>query len=104
MERQVVRLVSLGCTVKEVAAVLQRSLHTIDNHKSRAMRKLGVRNLATLTRRAVELGISGIGDELSADERHALSAARRQVASNRPAGSAPPTIAPGSAAKAACRR
>ncbi len=75
MERKVVRLLSLGCTVKQVAAMLHRSRHTIDNHKCRAMRKLGVHNLAMLTRRAMELGISGIGDELSADERRALQTA-----------------------------
>ncbi len=68
MERRVVRLVSLGCTVREVAAILGRSVHTVDNHKTRAMRKLGVHNLAQLTREALRLGITSLEDHLTEEE------------------------------------
>ncbi len=68
MERRVVRLVSLGCTVKQVAAILGRSVHTVDNHKTRAMRKLGVHNVAQLTRQAIKLGISSLDDCLDVQE------------------------------------
>ena len=68
MERRVVRLVSLGCTVKQVAAILGRSVHTVDNHKTRAMRKLGVHNLAQLTREAIKLGITSLEDRLDSRE------------------------------------
>ncbi len=68
MERRVVRLVSLGCTVKQVAVILGRSVHTVDNHKTRAMRKLGVHNVAQLTRQAIKLGISSLDDSLDSQE------------------------------------
>ena len=40
-ERQVVRLLSLGCTVREAALVLKLAPSTVDNHKAKAMSKLG---------------------------------------------------------------
>lgn len=63
------RLISLGCTVAQAAAILYRSPNTVDNHKSSAMKKLGTHNLAEFTRRVIQLGISGQDDELDADER-----------------------------------
>ena len=40
-EREVVRLVSPGCTIEEIARILKLAPNTIDNHKSHTMRKLG---------------------------------------------------------------
>ncbi len=68
MERKVVRLVALGCSVKKAAEILDRSVHTIDNHKTRAMRKLGVHNSVELTRHAIRFGISPLEDQLTAVE------------------------------------
>lgn len=68
-ERQVVRLISLGCTVEESAKILGLSPNTVDNHKSRAMSKLGVDKTALLVRRAIKQRISPLNDRLTAAEK-----------------------------------
>jgi len=68
-ERQVVRLISLGCTVEESAKILGLSPNTVDNHKSRAMAKLGVDKTALLVRRAIKQRISPLNDRLTASEK-----------------------------------
>ena len=52
-QTEVVRLLSLGCTVKEAAAILQLSPSTVDNHKTAAMARLGTDKLPLLTRIAL---------------------------------------------------
>jgi DNA-binding CsgD family transcriptional regulator len=68
-EKEVVRLVSLGCTVKEAAAILKLSPSTVDNHKWRAMAKLGTDKLALVTRLAIRLRISKLNDQLTRTEK-----------------------------------
>lgn len=68
-EKEVIRLVSLGCTVREAAVILKLAPHTVDNHKARAMSKLGTDKAALLTRLAIKLKISSLGDKLSAAEK-----------------------------------
>lgn len=68
-EKQVIRLVSLGCTVKEAAAILKLSPSTVDNHKWRAMTKLGTDKLALLTRLALKMRITTLSDKLSMAEK-----------------------------------
>lgn len=41
-QRAVIRLVSLGCTVAEAAQILRISERTAENHKNRAMDRLGI--------------------------------------------------------------
>ncbi len=67
-EREVIRLVSLGCSVRQIAAIMGRAEKTVGNHKSNAMGKLGVRRIATLTRRVLELKISTLDDALTPEE------------------------------------
>jgi DNA-binding NarL/FixJ family response regulator len=67
--REIVRLLSLGCTVNEVAKVLKLSPSTVDNHKTAAMARLGTDKLALLTRLAIKLRISKLNDKLTAGER-----------------------------------
>ena len=67
--RQVVRLLSLGCTVKEAAKILKISASTVDNHKTAAMARLGTDKLALLTRLAIKLKISKLTDQLSPREK-----------------------------------
>lgn len=64
-EAEVVRLVSLGCTVAEAAAILRLAPSTVDNHKSRAMAKLGTDKVALLTRVAITRRISKLNDHLT---------------------------------------
>ena len=68
-ETEVVRLISLGCTVKEAAAVLRLAPSTVDNHKSRAMKKLGTDKLALVTRLALKMQISSMKDKLTPTEK-----------------------------------
>lgn len=68
-ELEVVRLVSLGCTVPEAAAILRLAPNTVDNHKSRAMGKLGTDKVALLTRVALKLRITSLSDRLTAAEK-----------------------------------
>ncbi|HOP78218.1 MAG: LuxR C-terminal-related transcriptional regulator [Thermogutta sp.] len=64
-EKQVVRLISLGCSVKEAAAILKLAPSTVDNHKANAMKKLGVNKLPLVTRMAIKLRISPLNDRLT---------------------------------------
>jgi DNA-binding NarL/FixJ family response regulator len=75
-ETQVVRLLSLGCTVKEAAAVLRLAPSTVDNHKLRAMTKLRTNKLALLTRIAIKNRISLLDDRLTLSEKR-LSGRKR---------------------------
>jgi len=69
-QKEVVRLLSLGCTVKEAAKVLGLSPSTVDNHKSAAMARLGTDKLALLTRLAVKLRINtSLRDKLTTSEK-----------------------------------
>ncbi len=68
-ERQVVRLLSLGCTVREAAKVLKLAPSTVDNHKAKAMAKLGTNKVALLTRIAIKERVSKLTDRLSALEK-----------------------------------
>jgi DNA-binding CsgD family transcriptional regulator len=68
-QTEVVRLLSLGCTVNEVAKILKLSPSTVDNHKGRAMAVLGTGKLALLTRIAIQLKISSLNDKLTPAEK-----------------------------------
>ena len=68
-EREVVRLISLGCTVEEAAAVLSLSPNTVDNHKARAMAKLGTNKTALLTRIALRMKVTSLSDKLTPVEK-----------------------------------
>ena len=68
-QEEVVRLLSLGCTVKEAAAVLKLSPSTVDNHKSAAMKRLGTDKLALLTRLAIKMRITSLRDKLTLAEK-----------------------------------
>ncbi|MCS7239293.1 MAG: LuxR C-terminal-related transcriptional regulator [Thermoguttaceae bacterium] len=68
-QKQVVRLLSLGCSVREVARILKLSPSTVDNHKSAAMARLGTDKVALLTRWAIKLRISPLNDKLTKEEK-----------------------------------
>jgi DNA-binding NarL/FixJ family response regulator len=63
-EREVLQLIAEGKKNAEIASIMNRSVHTVRNHRARLMRKLGVRSAAALVAAAaarglVELGASG---------------------------------------------
>ena len=68
-EREVVRLISLGCSVKEAAKILKVAPNTVDNHKSRAMAKLGTDKVALVTRLAIKMRITSMKDTLTLAEK-----------------------------------
>jgi len=56
-EMEVLRLIALGNTVKDCAEILDLAASTVDNHKSRLMKKLGVHKSHDLTRLALREGL-----------------------------------------------
>jgi DNA-binding CsgD family transcriptional regulator len=70
-QTEVVRLLSLGCTVEEVAKILKLSPSTVDNHKTAAMARMGTDRVALLTRLALHDKITSMNDKLTPAERKA---------------------------------
>ena len=56
-ERIVLRLIMEGIGNKRIAYILERSERTIEVHRSRIMRKLGVDNVVDLVKRASTMGL-----------------------------------------------
>lgn len=56
-ERQVIELLAAGKTVKQAGVAMGLSHSTVDNHKARLMRKLGVHRSSQVVRIAVETGM-----------------------------------------------
>lgn len=57
-EREVLQLVAEGHTTKEIAQMLNLSTKTIDSHREHIMEKLGIRNVAGLTKYAIREGLT----------------------------------------------
>src|SRR5919106_792297 len=77
-QRQIVRLTSLGCTSREIAAILGMSRWTVENHQFLAKERLGVSKAAMLTRIAIKYKISPLNDELSRAEQRKLAGKSEQ--------------------------
>ena len=56
-QRDILRLVSIGHTNREIAEVLEISVRTVEVHRFNLMRRLNVRNVAQLLRRVLQLGL-----------------------------------------------
>jgi DNA-binding NarL/FixJ family response regulator len=57
-EREVLQLIAEGMSAKQIAATLNLAAKTVEFHKYRIMRKLGIHTVAQLTRYAVEHGLT----------------------------------------------
>ena len=68
-EKEVVRLASLGCTDQEAAKILKLAPSTVNNHKARAMAKLGTDKTPLLTRLALNLKVTSMNDKLTPAEK-----------------------------------
>ena len=53
-EREVLSLISEGCSNKQGALRMNISPRTFESHRAEAMRKLGARNTADLVRKALQ--------------------------------------------------
>jgi DNA-binding NarL/FixJ family response regulator len=60
-EREILQLLAEGKANKEVAGVLNLSLHTVETHRSNILRKLNLHGTPELILYAVRKGIIGIG-------------------------------------------
>ena len=60
-ERQVLTLIVEGAANKEAADTLRISVRTVEKHRQRIMRKLGVRKATELVRYAITKGIVNVG-------------------------------------------
>ena len=56
-EQEIARLVAAGKMTKEIAAILNLSHRTVENHRAVLMKKIGVHDVATLTRWCIETGL-----------------------------------------------
>jgi DNA-binding NarL/FixJ family response regulator len=56
-QREVLRGVASGLSTKEIAARLSISEKTVTNHRTRIMERLGLHDVASLTRYAISLGL-----------------------------------------------
>lgn len=56
-EREILQLVAESHSTKEIAAKLDISVKTVDNHRTNLMRKLNLHDVASLTRYALEIGL-----------------------------------------------
>jgi DNA-binding NarL/FixJ family response regulator len=57
-EREVIKLIALGHSSKEIGRLLGISHRTVDTHRNRLMGKLGLKTLADVVRYAVRTGIA----------------------------------------------
>ena len=57
-QREVLRLLAEGKSLKEVAAMLKISIKTVEFHKYRIMNQLGIRTNAEMTKYAVKVGVT----------------------------------------------
>jgi DNA-binding NarL/FixJ family response regulator len=59
-QKEILELVARGCAVKTIASRLGISVKTVEFHKTRLMRRLGLHGTAELTRFAVATGLVSV--------------------------------------------
>jgi two-component system response regulator NreC len=82
-EREVLRLLAEGLSVKEVAARLDRSVKTAEAHKYNLMQKLGVHKRAALVKYAIGHGLIQMPGQEDASLPEAAEDGRAQAESGR---------------------
>ena len=55
---EVFRLVATGCTTKEIAMRLKLSVKTVESHRGKLMKRLGIHDIVGLVRYAVRVGLA----------------------------------------------
>lgn len=56
-QREVLQLIAEGQSTKEIASTLNVSIKTVEFHKTRIMKQLGVHSTAELTKHAISIGL-----------------------------------------------
>ena len=59
-ELQVLQLIADGRSTKEIAAILEVSVKTIETHRKQIMDKLGIRTIAGLTKYCIREGLTSL--------------------------------------------
>ena len=59
-EREVLQLIAEGFTNKQIANLLNLSHKTIESHRAQIVSKLGIRDIANLTKYAIREGLTSI--------------------------------------------
>ncbi|MBX3426897.1 MAG: response regulator transcription factor [Pirellulales bacterium] len=67
--REVLRLLSLGCSVNEIADILGLAPATVDNHRTRLYHLLGVTKASLLVRVAIKYRVSPVDETLTLGEK-----------------------------------
>jgi DNA-binding NarL/FixJ family response regulator len=65
-EREVLVQIAEGLSNKEIASVLNLGVRTVETHRDRLMRKLGIHSVAGLTKFAIRHGMSALGSTVGA--------------------------------------
>ncbi len=58
-EREILRMIAQGLSNKRIALTIDRSVKTVEKHRANLMHKLGLHNVAELTRFAMDSGVLG---------------------------------------------
>jgi DNA-binding NarL/FixJ family response regulator len=56
-QRQVLQMLAVGCSTREIARQLRLSVKTVETHRAQVMHRTGIHDLAGLVRYAVRVGI-----------------------------------------------
>jgi DNA-binding NarL/FixJ family response regulator len=70
-QREVLQLLSMGCSTREIARRLHLSAKTVETHRAAVMKRLGIRQLANLVRYSLRVGL--IQREQPFDLEHAVA-------------------------------
>ncbi len=68
IQARVLRLIIDGKSNRRIASLLNRSVRTVEVHRAHVMKKLGVRSLLDLVKRAVSLGLVDVTAEQNSQE------------------------------------
>jgi DNA-binding NarL/FixJ family response regulator len=60
-QRQVLQMLAVGCSTREIARRLRLSVKTVETHRAQVMHRTGIHDLAGLVRYAVRVGIVSTG-------------------------------------------
>lgn len=83
-QRQILELIALGDTSKEIGKRLGISIKTVESHRTALMRFLGIHDLAGLVRYAIRIGLVSASDESRAQAAAAAAAASSGSSDNGP--------------------
>jgi DNA-binding NarL/FixJ family response regulator len=67
-QKEVLKLIAESVNTKQIAAYLSISPKTVENYRGQFALKLGLRDVAALTRYALQTGLIGVGETCSSDE------------------------------------